>query len=157
MPNSHSPAFSLGKNAPESITLASADMQLMQADVISCWPEEACGLLLGTVEGKSAAVMRTVIMENMLHSTTRFRMDGAQQLAVFNQMEQDELELVGIYHSHPNGLAFPSPIDITEAYYSEVIHLIWSGKGSDWICQAYRIQEGQVLEATLRIESISET
>ncbi len=36
------------------------------------------------------------------------------------------LELVGIYHSHPHGPPGLSEIDVKEAYYPEVVHLVWS-------------------------------
>ncbi len=69
----------------------------MRADVLAHLPEEACGLLVGL--GERARVVMPIT--NTLHSPVRFRLDARQQLDAFVWMENQALELVGIYHSHP--------------------------------------------------------
>jgi proteasome lid subunit RPN8/RPN11 len=124
-------------------------MQLMRLEVERHTPEEACGLLIGRKNGFNAMTVHTIPVTNILHSPTRFRLDGREQVEVFNQMEKEELELVGIYHSHPLGPPGPSEIDIKEAYYPEVVHLIWSRTEGAWSCAGYSIYEGHIIKAAL--------
>ena len=131
------------------ITVSEADMQLMHLEVESHKPEEACGLLIGRINGFHAITVRTIPVTNTLHSPTRFRMDGREQVVAFNRMEEEDLELVGIYHSHPQGPPGLSELDVKEAYYPEVVHLIWSNKDGDWSCAAYSIRDGQISIAVL--------
>lgn len=107
-------------------------------------PEEACGLLAGKVEGDTCRALSVIPMTNMLHSTVRYRMEPSEQLAAFNKMEAEEMELIGIYHSHPSGPAEPSTVDVSEAYYPEAIYLIWNKPSGVWLCRAYTIVDSEI-------------
>lgn len=139
---------STGSN-PRTIAIPSADMQVMQQAVEAAVPEEACGLLAGEISGSHADVRRTIPVTNILHSPVRFRMSGEEQVAAFNLMEGENLELVGIYHSHPGGPAGPSATDVLEAYYPEAIHIIWSRNDGSWECAGFYISQGEVLPAAI--------
>jgi len=122
--------------------------QQMLAHVLSNIPEEACGLLAGIPGRQQVRLVQPVT--NSLHSPVRFRMDAGEQLKAMLWMEQNGLELLGIYHSHPRGPERPSQTDIAEFYYPGVATLIWSPdvQGS-WQLRAYAIQPGQVTEICL--------
>jgi [CysO sulfur-carrier protein]-S-L-cysteine hydrolase len=117
----------------------------MQEHVQRSLPEEACGLVAGR-DGLSLAVYP---VDNILHSPVRFHMDPVQQVRILSHLDDNELELLAIYHSHPQGPAHPSETDIAEAYYPEAAHLIWSLVGSQWTCDAFRIRNGQVVKIAL--------
>ena len=112
----------------------------MLADVNERAMEEACGLV-GGKDQTSTAVFPVI---NILHSPTRYRMDPEEQLRVFNQLDENQWELLAIYHSHPNGPPGPSPIDVAEAMYPGVIYLIWFRQSSQWECRGYLIENGVV-------------
>lgn len=118
----------------------------MQSDVLSRLPEEACGLLGGT--GESVEIV--IPITNHLHSPEKFRMEPTEQLKAFQLLESRDLELVGIYHSHPHGPDSLSSTDILEAYYPDVVHLIWSNSTKGWRCRGFRIFDREVRE--VRIE-----
>lgn len=113
---------------------------LMRLDILDRMSEEACGIVAG-IEETSCAVFPVT---NILHSAVRFRMAPEEQLDVFNQIEDQDLQLLAIYHSHLKGPDRPSPIDIAEAYYPELINLIWSNITGEWNCRGFIIDEGQV-------------
>jgi proteasome lid subunit RPN8/RPN11 len=123
----------------------------MAEDVARQAPLEACGLLAGDIQGEGYAAQTATSITNKLHSPTRFRMEPYEQLAAFNQMEAQDQELVGIYHSHPRGPDEPSVTDIAEAYYPEAVYLIWSCTAEEWICRAFTIQQGEVRPVRLVI------
>lgn len=94
----------------------------MVAHANQCLPEEACGVIGGLNE-----LARLVLpVENELHSPVRFRMAPVSQLKAFEEMDKNEVELLGIFHSHPTGPAVPSPTDIAEFYYPDTVVVILS-------------------------------
>ncbi len=87
-------------------------------------PLEACGLLAG----RNGSVKKVLPVRNQAQSPVRFVMDPYEQLQAFEWIDSQELELVGIFHSHPAGPETVSATDIREAAY-EVVHLVWSRAG----------------------------
>ncbi len=131
--------------------------QRMRNEVSRLSPQEACGILGGRVENNHFTekhrswAMKIFPIENMLHSLVRYQMEPKQQLHAFNELEKQNLNLVAIYHSHPTGPDFPSPRDVAEAFYPEVIHLIWSPKNEIWECHAFLINEAKISPVILTI------
>jgi len=121
--------------------------QTMLAEVKKFAAEEACGLVAG-VDQTSQAVYP---VPNILHSPVRYRMDPERQLTVFNQIDENGWQLLAIYHSHLQGPQSPSSIDVAEAAYPGVIHLIWSPSGGDWGCHGYLIENGEITEVPVNI------
>ena len=76
--------------------------QTMISEAKRLAPQEACGLLLGYAMGDKFQVLEVHPVENVYKSPYRYRMDPQQQIQIFLEMEQRDLQLVGIYHSHPN-------------------------------------------------------
>ena len=130
-----------------SISLTRAHWEKMRAEVDLHSPEEACGILAG----KRNEIHKVIPIKNKLHSPVRYLMEPAEQLNAFQHMEQKDWELIGIYHSHPNGPDRPSLTDIDEAYYPEAIHFIWYKTDVEWQCKGYRIQNRLVTEVVLII------
>ncbi|MBX3049241.1 MAG: M67 family metallopeptidase [Anaerolineales bacterium] len=122
--------------------------QQMRRHVAAVSPQEACGLLAGR-DGQAQAVYA---VRNELVSPTHFRMDAAEQWAAFQAMEAEGLELLAIYHSHPNGPAGPSQQDILNAGYPGVAHLIWSPVGDEWACRAFLLDTGAKIELELQLQ-----
>jgi proteasome lid subunit RPN8/RPN11 len=109
-------------------------------------PLEACGLLAG----KEERVERSTGIPNTEQSAVRFRMRAVEQWRAFQQMEAEGLELVGIYHSHPEGPEEPSPTDIAENLYP-VAQVIWSRVRGSWQARAFTIENGKAREIPLDI------
>ena len=106
------------------------------------YPQEACGLLVGT-----GAADRFIPMENTLASSTAFEMDPAKLISTLRDLRGAGEELVAICHSHPRGPARPSKSDIERAYYPEAAHLIISLADPERPqAAAFRIIDGEVLE-----------
>jgi proteasome lid subunit RPN8/RPN11 len=119
----------------------------MRADVIARAPEEACGLVAG-IGHRSYQVFK---ISNILHSPTLFRLDPQQQLEALLMIEENNLELLAIYHSHPGGPFHPSDTDISEAAYPDAVNLIWYPHLGNWYCRGYLIEEGSYKEISMAI------
>lgn len=128
------------------LTLQPDDWLRMRAQVERESPLEACGLLAGR-EGRVQAVLPVT---NRLASPSRFVMEPVEQLRAFQWIEDNDLELLGIYHSHPAGPRDLSETDIAEAAYA-VVHVIWSPLGGEWQPRAFRLLDGHPHEVPLEL------
>ena len=109
-------------------------------------PLEACGLLAG----KDDRVEKVILVRNQAQSPVRFVMDPYEQLAAFEWIESQRLELVGIFHSHPAGPETASATDMAEAAY-EVVHVIWSRTNGTWKARGFWLENGQAREVPLLV------
>ncbi|MEX2394313.1 MAG: M67 family metallopeptidase [Actinomycetota bacterium] len=109
-------------------------------------PNEACGLLAGT-DGEATRLFK---MTNAERSPVIYRMEPTEQLRVFNEIDADGLQLVGIYHSHTRSPAYPSSTDVSLAYYPEATYLIVSLRDMDNPdLRGFEITDGKVVEIEL--------
>lgn len=111
------------------------------------YPNEACGLLAG----KAGEATRVFEMTNAERSPVIYRMEPKEQLRVFNEIEQDNLELVGIYHSHTRSAAYPSATDVQWAYYPEAAYVIVSLAEDPAVLRAFSIVNRQVAEIEMEL------
>jgi [CysO sulfur-carrier protein]-S-L-cysteine hydrolase len=109
-------------------------------------PEESCGL----IGGRGDYAMEIIPVTNSLHSPDRFLMDGAEQLKAFLSLESKELELVGIFHSHPYGSEALSETDLQDFAYPGTVQVIWSGYKGNWQVRGYCIQDKGYRHVPLR-------
>ena len=72
-------------------------------------PNEACGVLAGAGDTVSAVHC----LENARHSTVAYELSAAGYLLVADL--DDAGQLLGVFHSHPRGEAYPSPTDRRQA------------------------------------------
>jgi proteasome lid subunit RPN8/RPN11 len=127
-------------NGPAWFALSSTQYQAMLSHVLDCLPEEGCGLVGGVWETEGVVAREVLPVENALHSPVRFRMTPEDQLKAFYWLEENELELVAIYHSHPTGPQHPSPTDLAEFAYPGTLVLIWSPGHAGWHLRGYRME-----------------
>lgn len=111
-------------------------------------PDECCGLV-GTRDGRAVAVYP---VRNAAASPLRYEMDPKDQLRVFEQLDEDGLEVGAIYHSHTRSAPLPSQTDINLAFYPDAVYVIVGVAEADDDVRAWRIVDGQVSEAPLEVE-----
>ncbi len=87
------------------------------------YPHECCGALLGT----GTTLMHALPLTNSSDEPKerRFRIRPQDYQRVEKRAEQEQLELLGFYHSHPNHPARPSAYDLEHAW-PNLIYLILS-------------------------------
>ena len=124
------------KSLASGISISHSQWSEMKDHVASRAPEEACGLVAGV--GNQARVIFPIT--NVLHDRFRFRMAPDEQLNAFLKAEEEGLDIIAIYHSHPHGIDHPSASDSAELSFPGVIYLIWYQSGGQWQCCAYLMQ-----------------
>lgn len=134
---------------PDSLRLSPAQLDVLIEHARAQRPEEACGILAGKSDG---TVTRVFPMENAEHSRTFFMMDSGEQFRVFDEMERENIELVAIFHSHPDTEAYPSARDLELAFYPDSVYLIVSLANEEPVSRAFKITDGKVRETEILID-----
>ena len=105
-------------------------------------PNEACGLIGGTIEGDKRSIQKVYLLTNIDQSNEHFSMDPKEQLAAVKDMRANGLKLLGNFHSHPESPSRPSEEDKRLAYDSKVNYLILSLMDlENPVFNAFRIDE----------------
>lgn len=91
-------------------------------------PHEACGLLVGTPDGRVLDVVESANMSNT--PETAFDVDVGLRMQVQRQAREAGMHIIGHYHSHPTGAAWPSERDISLACEPDLVWLI-AGRPED--------------------------
>jgi proteasome lid subunit RPN8/RPN11 len=111
-------------------------------------PNECCGIV-GTRDGRAVSVYP---VRNAAASPLRYEIDPKDQLRVFEALDDAELEIGAIYHSHTRSAPEPSQTDINLAFYPEAVYVIVGVAGDDDDVRAWRIVDGKVSTASLEVE-----
>lgn len=84
----------------------------MVATCIRALPNEGCGLLLGSPEGVVASVVASA---NVADSAKIYEIDSRVLLQAYRRADNEDLSVLGVFHSHTHSEAYPSPTDINQA------------------------------------------
>lgn len=105
------------------------------------YPEEACGLLFGTADGQ---LVRAVPIPNGAPLETRrvtyLLSPGAYRRAE-QQAQAEGLEVVGVFHSHPDHPPEPSATDLAEAWPGWVYVIVPVAAGQPGPPRAWRLRD----------------
>ncbi|MEJ0042096.1 MAG: M67 family metallopeptidase [Rhizomicrobium sp.] len=102
------------------------------------YPNECCGLLEGSDDGAHIVVAAAHAARNLSEHPDRFEIDPADQFRVLRAARERGREVVGCYHSHPNGRPRPSVCDRQGAGETGFAWLIAAvSAGGDTAIEAY--------------------
>lgn len=108
------------------IRLLKTDYEKIVAHAEKELPNEACGLIGGTINGDSKKIKKVYLLTNIDHSNEHFSLDPKEQLAAIKDMRQNGLVPLGNWHSHPESPSRPSDEDKRLAYDSKASYMILS-------------------------------
>jgi len=93
------------------------------------YPEEGCGFLLGTVtedgQNRVTAIRRAANRQSEWR-TRRYQLTADDYREADAAAQEQGLDVVGIYHSHPDHPARPSETDLEEATFPGYTYVIVS-------------------------------
>jgi proteasome lid subunit RPN8/RPN11 len=108
------------------LRLESQHLASIKAHAEGTYPEECCGLLLGKSDPTGKTVMEvratTNHWQNGIHPDSgftkhrRYEIAPAEMLATMKDGRDRDLDIIGIYHSHPDHPAEPSECDRQSAW-----------------------------------------
>jgi len=123
-------------------------MQEMIAHARVSLPNEACGL----IGGRGGRAERLYVLRNSDPSPVSYTADARDHMGAMKDMAARGMELMAIYHSHPDSPPMPSITDINRAFfpgtrelnYPGVVHVIISLSGPMPEARAYSIEAGGI-------------
>ena len=112
-----------------------AELAAMRLAADQACPHEACGLLVGSLgaEGWQVLETRQVANINTERAADRFQLDPDAYRRIDRELRGSGKEIIGVFHSHPDCPAKPSPTDLANA---------WEG----FIYPIIRVEQGQATE-----------
>lgn len=135
------------------IILYRSEYNKMLAEARAKSPQEACGLIAGTVsESGEKIISRVYILKNIDESAEHFSLDPAEQLKAVKDMRSRSLKPLGNWHSHPATPSRPSDEDKRLAYDKNAVYMILSLAGAEPVLNAFRINGSEAEKEELEIE-----
>ena len=111
-------------------------------------PIEACGILAGG----NGRIEKFYKMTNVEQRRDHFMMAPAEQFAAVKDIRSASLEVLAVYHSHPETPARPSVEDIRLALTPDMIYVIVSLQGNNGpVMKGFQIEDGLINEVPVRI------
>lgn len=105
---------------------------VMVAHAEATFPNECCGAMLGNIDGDTKSVTQAVVIENSYTGAqgARYELRPEDLLEADRKARAAGLDLIGIFHSHPDCDAYFSKTDLENScpWYSFVVLSIKSGK-----------------------------
>jgi len=103
-------------------------------------PFEACGILAG----KYGMAEKFYKMMNTNNRIEHFMMSPEEQFKVVKDIRSAGLEMLAIYHSHPESPARPSTEDVRMAFTPNMIYVIVSLQQAEPVVKGFLIKDGNV-------------
>jgi proteasome lid subunit RPN8/RPN11 len=109
-----------------------APWEQMVAHAEATYPNECCGVMLGKIDGADKSVCIAMPMENVSAGSqaARYELRPEDLLKADREARKHQMDLIGIYHSHPDCDAYFSETDLKNScpWYSFVVISVQNGR-----------------------------
>jgi proteasome lid subunit RPN8/RPN11 len=112
---------------------------------LAALPNEGCGFIASDEDGRVVAVYPTA---NADPSPVTYTVPPAEHYAALTDADAHGWELAGVFHSHPDGPAEPSPTDLASALDRTWTYLVVA-LSPEPVIRAWRIRDGEAREVSL--------
>jgi proteasome lid subunit RPN8/RPN11 len=103
----------------------------LTAEARAAYPNECCGLIEGVRTADTIEARALHPTRNLAESRDRFEIDPAEHIRLLRSLRGTGRDIVGCYHSHPDGASEPSPRDRDRAGEEDFVWLVASVKADD--------------------------
>jgi proteasome lid subunit RPN8/RPN11 len=114
------------------IRIETEPWQVMVAHARRTYPNECCGAMLGTIDGDTKDVREAIALDNAFEGAqaARYELRPEDLLKADKAARDRGMDLIGIYHSHPDCDAYFSTTDLQNScpWYSFVVLSIQKGE-----------------------------
>ncbi len=108
-------------------------------------PNECCGVIAGA----DGVPVKLIEAENAEHSPYRYSIGSRELLRIVRELDDNDWQMLVIYHSHTHTPAYPSPTDLSLAGYPDAFYVLISLEQETPDVRAYRIVDGSVREEAI--------
>ena len=127
----------------QKITLSQSIKKILIQHAENENPNESCAILYGNGD----TVSDVFLTKNIEESPVNFTISNDQLIKGYKIAEERKLDVIGIFHSHPNSEAYPSSTDKKFMHSNPVVWIIYSGTNKNF--KAY-VLESDVLEIPIQ-------
>ncbi len=128
------------------IVLTNMQMSKILSHAERAYPNECCGLLVGERRAGDVFIREVHRSANMAPTpANQFEIDPQLRFDLERRVREETLDLVGVYHSHPDGDAAPSQTDIQRAWESSLFWLITAVKNGSAVTTTAHLVVGSVM------------
>ena len=118
----------------KSIILSKKDKQELANYAEAEKPYESCAILVGNESDENWNVKKLFLTENTAKSKITFTISPDEELRVDQSAKELDMEIVCIFHSHPESEAFPSETDKKFMRVNPFPWIIYSGTAKEMNC-----------------------
>lgn len=104
------------------LILTKEQRKILSTDAINKKPNESCALLFGKKENDKIIINEIFPAENIEQSPINFTISNDQLIQGYKIAEEKGLDVIGVFHSHPDSEAYPSA---TDKKFMEVNPIAW--------------------------------
>ncbi len=133
----------------KSLVLLQNHIELLTSHAKKNIPNESCAILFGKIENENFAVKDIFLAKNIEDSPVNFTISNDELIMAYSEAEKRNLEVIGIFHSHPDSIAYPSLTDKKYMEINPVPWVIFSNKNKEF--KAY-IFESEIMPISLEIK-----
>ena len=112
------------------------------------YPLEACGLIAGSSGGRASEFHGC---SNVAASARVYTIDPKDHLRIERDVEDRDLEINGVVHSHTHSEPYPSPTDVAQAPDPGWHYVIVSLKRDAPELRSFRIVDGEIEEEPIEL------
>ena len=127
----------------QEIILSQTDKKILSEYSENQKPNESCAILFG----KNNQVLDLFLTENIEESPVNFTISNKQLIEGYKIAEEKKMDVIGIFHSHPDSDAYPSNTDKKFMQSNPVVWIIYSGINKNF--KAYLL-ESDIVEITIK-------
>ncbi len=126
------------------INLSEKAKKIIFEDAQKTYPHECCGFFFGKqIEGRRQ-ITEVLVVDNSVQENRarRFEITALDYMRAERKAIEEDLDLLGVYHSHPDHPAIPSSHDLAVAlpFFSYVIVSVQKGEVNHW--RSWQLDEG---------------
>ncbi len=138
-----------------TLKILKAEYEKIIAHAKEVYPHECCGVIAGKGSGETREVIRAfrAVNFNEDRAHDRYDMDPKDQLRIEKEARGEGLDVIGIYHSHPDHPDEPSQFDRDRGWpdYSYIIVAVQGGTETTLRSWSYSEDDAPFTEETVEI------
>ncbi|MGB6464086.1 MAG: M67 family metallopeptidase [Nitrosotalea sp.] len=125
----------------KEITLSKNHVDILTRHAKQNEPNESCAILFGKNNDGQFLTTDVFLTKNTEPSPVNFTISNDDLIKAYEESEKRKLEVIAIFHSHPNSAAYPSSTDRQYMEVNPVPWIIYSNSNNEF--RAY------ILESTI--------
>jgi proteasome lid subunit RPN8/RPN11 len=131
-------------------------LENMIADAEKAFPDECCGFVFGEETGTERLILDIQVVDNAKQGDKRrrFEITASDYMKAERYADERNLQLLGVYHSHPNHPAIPSEHDRVAAqpFFSYLILSVMDGHFE--VIRSWRLNDEHQFEEENIVQSV---